>query len=409
MATDYAAEFANLGGTIDRRWRQTSYHPDAFPSIAADAAAMVGSVDLDDLLIREHSRLELAYRFSDFDLQLYSTDRFRIEFLYWVGSDTSIHHHGFSGAFKLACGRSLHTEYDFEIRHTLHPELLVGELRLRSSKVFEPGEICLVQGGRRFIHANFHMMRPTVTMLIRTLGDQCYNPLLRYRHPHFAVSQLDHRPRMDQCRRRSRVVEIAARSGRWEFLQRVIDELWPNPTLEDSLEILQLPAIKQDPDRLGRALARAAERHPTFAAEITATTREELRSERGEALRRRLVNADGKFLLAVLINVPDADAILDHLAAEFPDEAPCAAAARLLARMAADGHLPRFHESEMANLVAVLEGNLRPEEAPALTALLGEDLLRPLLPGAAASVGRAAPPRASRQISRVADTTAIRR
>jgi hypothetical protein len=78
MTTDYAAEFAGLGAEIDRRWRREAFHPDAFPGIAAEAAAVVTDIDCGRLLIQNYDRLDLSYRFSDFDLRIFANDRFRI-------------------------------------------------------------------------------------------------------------------------------------------------------------------------------------------------------------------------------------------------------------------------------------------------------------------------------------------
>ena len=81
MDSDYALEFANVGTKIDRRWRQEAFHPDAFPTIAVEAAASVADVDLERLLMQRYDRLDLSYRFSDFDLRIFADDRFRIEIL----------------------------------------------------------------------------------------------------------------------------------------------------------------------------------------------------------------------------------------------------------------------------------------------------------------------------------------
>jgi hypothetical protein len=111
---------------------------------------------------------------------------------------------------------------------------------------------------------------------------------------------------------------------------------------------------------------------------LAATTREDLRREKGMLLFRQPLSADQRFVVALLINLQNAEMILRHLAAEFPGEAPEAAAARLVAAISAAGYLAPIPEGEVATLTEVIEGRRLPAEAPRLCGLLAEDVLRPL-------------------------------
>jgi hypothetical protein len=375
MDADYTSEFANIGAKIDRRWRQEAFHADAFPSIAVEAAASMAEVDIESLLVQRYNRLDLSYRFSDFDLRIFENDRFRIEILYWLGGSTSIHQHAFSGAFKLLSGRSVHVEYGFERHHNISPDLRIGDLHVRNSEILESGSIRRIDGGSRFIHANFHLVRPTVTMVIRTHCETLIEPQFNYHYPYIAIDPFFLK---DLRARQQRLVELIARTGRWNLMERAIDTIWPEPTLAEFFDILQLPAIIGDPVRLDRTLARVADRYPAFAGEMAATTREDLRREKGLLLFRRISGINQRFLVALLINLPNAESILHHLAAEFPGEAPAAVAAQLLASISAAGHLPAIPEAGVPNLIAVIEGRRQREELAELSPLLGEEVLQPL-------------------------------
>jgi hypothetical protein len=375
MGLDYAMEFADLGADIDCRWRKQAFDEDAFPTIAVEAAAKVADLDLDSLLFQQYDRLDLSYRFSDFDLRIFYNDRFRIDILYWLGSHTSIHQHAFSGAFKLLSGRSLHAEYDFSIRREVHPELLIGDLHLCNSEILEPGSIRRIETGARFIHANFHIVRPTVTMVIRTQSRTDPTPQFAYHHPYIAKEPFLGK---DLRTRQERLIEFVSRTGQCNLVEHAVDTVWPDPTLIETFDILHLPVVMRDPVRLDRALARAADRHPTFATEVAATIREDLRREKGMILFRQPLSADQRFVVALLINLQSVEMILRHLAAEFPGEAPEAAAARLVAAMSAAGYLAPVPEGEVATLAEVIEGRRLPEDAPRLRGLLAEDVLRPL-------------------------------
>jgi hypothetical protein len=155
--------------------------------------------------------------------------------------------------------------------------------------------------------------------------------------------------------------------------------------LAETLDVLTLPAVIGDPARLDCALLHAVERHPTFAAELKAVTREAVRRQKGMLLFRRVVGDDKRFLVALLLNLPDAETILPHLAAEFPCEAPAAAAARLLISITAAGHLPPISQTEHENLAALIDGRCPRPETPVLCRLLEEDVLRPFFSRSAAA------------------------
>jgi hypothetical protein len=383
MTIDYAAEFAGLGAEIDRQWCREAFHPDAFPGIAAEAAASVTDIDWAGLLIQNYDRLDLSYRFSDFDLHIFASDRFRIEILHWLGGSTSIHQHAFSGAFKLLAGRSLHVEYDFARRHTVLPDLLTGVLKLRRSEILKPGAVRRIDCGSRFIHANFHMVRPTVTMVIRAHCNTVPEPQFDYMPPYIAINPFSHE---NGRTRQRRLLDVLARTGRWELVEQAIEAVWPEPTLADTLDILKLPVVIGNPARLDRLLARAAERHPTFAAELEAVVREEVRRQKGMLLFRRVAGNDQRFLVALLLNLPDAEAILPHLATEFPGETPAAAAARLLMSIAAVGHLSPMSQMEPESVAALIDGRRPRAETPVLSRLLEEDVLRPLFSRSEAAI-----------------------
>jgi len=212
-------------------------------------------------------------------------------------------------------------------------------------------------------------------MVIRTHHETVVEPQFEYHYPYIAIDPFFLK---DLRTRQQRSIEVFARTGRWALLERAIDTVWPEPTLAETFDILHLPAIISDPTRLDRTLARAADRHPAFAVEMAAATREDLRRQKASLLFRQVSGTDQRFLIALLINLPNAELILHYLATEFPGEAPAATAARLLATISATGHLPAIPEAEVANLIAVIKGQRKPAEATELSPLLKEEVLQPL-------------------------------
>lgn len=377
---DYASTFSRIGDQIDDAWQRRNYDPEVFPEIAEAAAARAPAMELSDLLIRHHQYLDLSYKFSDFDVRIFSNDRFRIEVLVWLGGSTSIHQHSFSGAFAVLRGRSVHVEYEFAPRTAVQDELLIGDLRLRGSEILEEGAVRRIHAGPRFIHANFHITHPTVTMVIRTHQDRDSGAQLNYLPPCVAVD-----PTLDRDRRtrQRRLVEVLARTGSPHLLRQGVESLWPaRPSVAETLDFLKMPAVVRDPELYERSLARAAELHPEFAEDLAAVSREELRRLKTRLLLPKVTSNDQQFFVALMLNLSRSEDILTHLGREFETETPADAATRLLVDLSAAGHLPHIRLESREHLRNILSGDSPIGDHPELSDITGNTILQPLFSGA---------------------------
>ncbi|MFD4357461.1 hypothetical protein ACFWPX_33290 [Nocardia sp. NPDC058518] len=373
---DYAGTFSLIGAEIDQAWKQRNYDPGCFPEIAEAAAARVPAVELDELLIGHHQLLVLSYKFSDFDVRIFSNDRFRIEILVWLGGSTSIHQHSFSGAFSVLRGRSVHVEYEFDLRTEIQQELSIGDLTPRGSEILEAGDVRRIHSGSRFIHANFHITHPTVTMVIRTHQDRGSGPQLNYLPPYVAID-----PTIDQDRRarQRRLIEVLARTGSPELVRRGAESLWPTrPSVAQTLDFLKMPAVVGDPELHSRSLDRAADLHPELSDELAAVSREELRRLKTRLLLPRVTGEEQQLFVALLLNLTRSQDILTHLEREFIGEAPAAAATRLLVELSSAGHLPAIPARSQQSLREVIAGDVGPETYPELSEITGSTVLRHL-------------------------------
>src|SRR5262245_60676181 len=117
--------FQELGSTIEDAWRARDYDELAFPDIAARALErrrLHREIDHGDVLrwllgapdipLQE----DLAAGFGDPPVSVYRGRRFFIQVIFWLAGSTVIHRHGFSGAFMVLEGSSLHTRYTFTPR-----------------------------------------------------------------------------------------------------------------------------------------------------------------------------------------------------------------------------------------------------------------------------------------------------
>jgi hypothetical protein len=101
-------------------------------------------------------------------LTLFWAEDFVIDLLFWIGTETSIHDHGFSGAFVNLAGHSLQVEYSFERQEDAGAGLCFGALTPIQMQILAPGDAQGISVGREFIHSVWHLDIPTVTLVVRT-------------------------------------------------------------------------------------------------------------------------------------------------------------------------------------------------------------------------------------------------
>ncbi|MGI8469286.1 MAG: hypothetical protein ACR2N3_12620 [Pyrinomonadaceae bacterium] len=83
---------------------------------------------------------DLAGRFDDPPITLYNSPRFHIDIYFWLDGTTSIHQHGFCGAFQVLLGSSLHSSYDFEPQEILNTFTEIGALAETLPRIFAQQE-----------------------------------------------------------------------------------------------------------------------------------------------------------------------------------------------------------------------------------------------------------------------------
>jgi hypothetical protein len=240
--------------------------------------------------------------------------------------------------------------------------------------VLNSGDIRPIISGSEFIHANFHLGRPTVTMVIRsvaqnqTLHQYTYlPPYLRY-DPFYKT---EHRKRL--CARLEYMAQIG-QSGSFEV--DVLDIINTAP-FDDVLEALIYPRVSSgDEVRLARLIDAACQRFPDAATALSVSLWEVRRRERLTTQRRQVEVQGQRFLMALMINLGDTEAIRAHLAEEFADATPGQSAARILREMVGSHGVPVISQDTAASFADFVDGNPYENNA-ALDALLALPLLRP--------------------------------
>lgn len=184
-----------LVNAIQSRWHAANLDELQFPAIAAEElgeARLSESLDIPALVrwfVHETGvapQVNIEGTFGEPPLTLAATSRFYIEALFWLDGTTSIHQHQFSGAFSVLCGSSIHTRYGFARRQRVNASTAVGALTVESVEFMRPGQVRQILSGNGTIHSVFHLERPTVSIVVRTLIDHEAGPQFDYWPPSIA-------------------------------------------------------------------------------------------------------------------------------------------------------------------------------------------------------------------------------
>ena len=246
-------------------------------------------------------------RFGQPAIRLYSGRGFYIEALFWLDASTAIHQHAFSGAIQVIEGGSVHAVYEFEQQERINSHLLVGKLNLCKAEVLRPGDTRPISDGSSFIHALFHLERPSVTLVLRTLQNPDALPQYNYFRPGFAQ---DPAPYDHLARTQVELLESLGVLGHPEYT-RTVCELIRKRDVSLALSVLfdlarrefVLSADRQAiADELGRSFGPLA----TF---LTQAERERSRELKILQLRARIHDPDLRFFLGLVLNVPNAKLI----------------------------------------------------------------------------------------------------
>lgn len=109
--------------------------------------------------------------FGEPPLVVYEEPRFYTEVLFWFPSRTSIHGHGFYGAYRVLAGYSIEAEFAYHRESEPVPGIKIGELEPTGLRLIAPGDISPILPEEAFIHTVMHMGNPSLTLVIRNKGE----------------------------------------------------------------------------------------------------------------------------------------------------------------------------------------------------------------------------------------------
>jgi hypothetical protein len=326
-----------LGRAVDARWRAANYDTQCFPEIAATA---LSEADLPSVVTPWQTvawsleqptlpmQQDLPGRFSDLPLTVFNGNRFYIDVYIWMDGTTAIHQHGFGGAFQVVDGSSLHSTYRYRQCERINSHLTIGDLQCDEVELLNVGDVRQIRPGNEFIHALFHLDRPSTSVVVRTGGDMEHQPQFSYERPGIAFDPFFGDALVTKKLQALRVLAQARRPE----LEPAITDWLETADLQSVLAILgfargalstsameQHFALDEAGDaRIDRILAIVDRRHGAFAEIIREAQEAKAAVDRISQMRRQVEHAELRFFLALAMNLDSRQRIMDVVEARFP-------------------------------------------------------------------------------------------
>ena len=318
------AFFVDLGRRVRERWQAVDFSLAAFPRLAQAAleenppATQVDLKALTRSFLREDEQpFQTASGFGQPELVVFDDPRFYIQILFWLDGTTQIHQHEFSGAFHVLAGSSLHAEFAFANVRPVTAHFRLGDLQLTGIELLETGRTVPITSGGASIHSLFHLETPSVTVVVRTHSDPGTGPQFTYLPPHVAVD-----PFFSDAlsTRRLQLLDVLDRTAAEDYAE-VVRAMVASLDYERGFFTLQncLVAL-QERGEWEETWDVFAKKHGPLAAYAAPTLEEIVWRDRLVNLRGSIEDADHRFFLALLLNVPRASDILSLVAARFPGD-----------------------------------------------------------------------------------------
>lgn len=303
--------FSQLGSLVEAAWRRRDYDERAFPEVAVQAladlppAGHVDGVALAASFLRPDGGPWPPQHPSNFGqppLRVFQGSRFYIEVLCWLDGTTTLHQHGFSGAFHVLGGSSVHGRYAFRERRRVNTSMRLGDLELQGVELLGRGDTRPILSGQACIHSLFHLERPSFTVVVRTGVDLDAQPQYDYLKPHVAE---DVAPRDRLLATRDRLWTVLAQAD-LGACQRAAEEFVRGADFQSAWHALRAAhSLWGDGEEFARVAGAMREAHGPDVDLLLRVLEQRWWSEHLTGLRRTVSDPDLRFFLALLLNVPD--------------------------------------------------------------------------------------------------------
>jgi hypothetical protein len=356
--------FQQLGEHVEALWQQQGCDEAAFPQIAARA--------LGELPPHKHTNLlevvnkatsahnlptqrDMKASFGDPPLTLFEGRNFRIDVLFWLSGVPGIHQHAFSGAFHVLEGSSIHTRWRFVAEDRVNVRLILGRAEFTDVEILQQGDIREILAGPSMWHATYHLDKPSLTVVVRTVVEPDKVPQYSLTPPGVATAPFH---RLDSVVRQAQLLNMMLQVRPEECfaqLRRLLsvkDGYW-------IYEVLQhLWRAIDDEDARYMVLATVRQHHSRLVDALEASLDYGVRGDRIMRVRMDVgEDADLRYLLALLRNVPDGSEIRRLISIRHPGSDVVMLIEGWVRKLAATGVLGfSLHESWFVTLRHLLNG-----------------------------------------------------
>ena len=252
------------------------------------------------------TQTKLADQFGQPPAVLYKGPEFFIQALTWIEGTPPSTSTDSVAAFKVMDGQSLHVPYRFDLAEQVAPELAVGDLCMDTPEILNVGDVRAIVPGPGFIHALFHLVRPSLTLVVRNYSSDVGTPQFSYRRPGLAHAPEDH----DLLRQRRLQAINALGTLDPEQGMRTARRLMTSENAWGAFQVADhCFGLWGWNERFFPVLEALGQQHPVLAEPASAMYQELWRSD--TVLRRRtlLHERHQRTFLALLANLPSRSAI----------------------------------------------------------------------------------------------------
>lgn len=319
--------FEDLGRNLDTAWSKLGRDEAVFADLAVEhlaASPPAENTSAEEIIAWFFSPFHAPEQpagtdFGQPPIKLFQGHGFYIEALFWMEASTAIHQHGFSGAFTPILGSSVHTSWSFEQTRRFQANFRGGRLKYLHSEILRSGDVREIRAGKGFIHQLFHLETPSVTIVVRTRWEDDQRPQFSYLPPGLAFNPFREDPVLQ---RRLELLGVMSRSG-LRGGRGYVAQMMSGGDLRGVYETLAFLG-RQDlgPEVLSEAAEIARRHHGDVIDLFLETIEQESRIRLISQLRSTITAPDHRLFLALLMLMPDRDAILRMVAAENPESDP---------------------------------------------------------------------------------------
>ncbi|QAT84714.1 hypothetical protein EJ065_3147 [Corallococcus coralloides] len=320
--------YEEMGRLIQERWVKYNHDEEAFPELAARVLQEMAPYKGFDPM----APIEWLFSTRDFPRQLtarsdfgqppitvFSDHRLVIDLYYWLDGTTDIHQHGFSGAFQVVKGGSIHGQYRWNERHRVNGRMAFGDLSLESLNELKEGDVQQIPPGNRYIHSLFHLERPSVTCVVRTLHTPNAGVQYSYKKPFLAIDSTYEDVQTNRILQSLTFLRDSPHAVR----KRLLSELIERSDIHTCyLLFKRLLEIYKEETALEEFWEVAIRRHGALAEQLLPVFQERIRQSMLVSRRAQVKTEEHRYFLALLLNIDDAESLLGLVRQRYPHEDP---------------------------------------------------------------------------------------